>query len=501
MAAPSAKRRRPAQGAFPVSLRLRLTLWYSAVLTIVLGLFGAAVYTILVFSLTSQIDQSLEDAANGITASANLARVLDQPIVIIPAPDEPLGALNVSAQVWRLDGTLATQTENLKQRTTPLDPEGLAARKPGRRNVRWGNDYLRVHTYLIRANGEVFGYLQTAASLRTVEAASSALLVVLVGGGALSVLLAALIGWLSAGRALKPLDVITQTALQITRADDLSRRIPIQDPNDEVGRLAVAFNETLERLERLFNAQRRFLADVSHELRTPLTAIRGNVDLLQRLGGADPESLRDIRSETERMTRLVGDLLVLAQADSGHLPLERKPVDLDGLLLEVCREVQVLAGQVHVAVGEIDQARVIGDRDRLKQVILNLVTNAIKYTPPGGRVTLGLARVQHWARLTVSDTGIGLPAEELPRIFDRFYRVDKARSRAQGGAGLGLSIAQRIVQMHGGRIEAASEGPNKGATFSVWLPLDSEAKAKPAVSEAEATQPVKRSRLPQLLRR
>lgn len=343
--------------------------------------------------------------------------------------------------------------------------------------------------------------MQTAASLRTVEAASSALLVVLVGGGALSVLLAALIGWLSAGRALKPLDVITQTALQITRADDLSRRIPIQDPNDEVGRLAVAFNETLERLERLFNAQRRFLADVSHELRTPLTAIRGNVDLLQRLGGANPESLRDIRSETERMTRLVGDLLVLAQADSGHLPLERKPVDLDGLLLEVCREVQVLAGQVHVAVGEIDQARVIGDRDRLKQVILNLVTNAIKYTPPGGRVTLGLARVQHWARLTVSDTGIGLPAEELPRIFDRFYRVDKARSRAQGGAGLGLSIAQRIVQMHGGRIEAASEGPNKGATFSVWLPLDSEAKAKPAVSEAEATQPVKRSRLPQLLRR
>lgn len=499
MAASPTARRRPARDLFSVSLRLRLTLWYSVVLMVVLGLFGLSVYGILVFSLTSQIDQSLEDAANGITASANLTRVLDQPIVILPAPDEPLGALNVSAQVWRLDGTLATQTENLKQRQTPLDPEGLAAKMPGRRNVRWGNDYLRVHTYLIRANGEVFGYLQTAASLRTVEAASSALLIVLVGGGVLSVILAALIGWLSASRALKPLDVITQTALQITRADDLSRRIPIQDPNDEVGRLAVAFNESLERLERLFNAQRRFLADVSHELRTPLTAIRGNVDLLQRLGGADPESLGDIRSETERMTRLVGDLLVLAQADSGNLPLERRPVDLDGLLLEVCREVQVIAGQVHVAVGEIDQARVIGDRDRLKQVILNLVTNAIKYTPPGGRVILGLAHVQRWARLTVSDTGIGLPAEELPRIFDRFYRVDKARTRAQGGAGLGLSIAQRIVQMHGGRLEAASDGPDKGATFSVWLPLAPE--AKPPVPDAEATQPVKRSSLQQLLRR
>jgi len=486
-----------------VSLRLRLTLWYSAVLAVVLGLFGLLVYGILVFSLTSQIDQSLEDAANEITASANLTRVLDQPIVIIPLPDEPLGALNVSAQVWRLDGTLATQTANLQQRKAPLDPVGLAEKKAGRRNVRWGNDYLRVHTYLIRANGEVFGYLQTAASLRTVEAASSALLIVLVGGGVLSVMLAALIGWLSASRALKPLDVITQTALQITRADDLSRRIPIEDPNDEVGRLAVAFNESLERLERLFNAQRRFLADVSHELRTPLTAIRGNVDLLQRMGGADPESLRDIRSETERMTRLVGDLLVLAQADSGNLPLERKPVDLDGLLLEVCREVQVIAGAVQVTVAEIDQARVIGDRDRLKQVILNLVTNAIKYTPPGGHVTLGLAHVQQWARLTVRDTGIGLPAEELPRIFDRFYRVDKARSRAQGGAGLGLSIAQRIVQMHGGRIEAASDGPDKGTTFSVWLPLAPELKpvVADAAPDAAATQPVKRSALQQLLRR
>jgi heavy metal sensor kinase len=324
----------------------------------------------------------------------------------------------------------------------------------------------------------------------------STLLLVLFGGGLTAVVLAAIIGWLTASRALKPINTITQTALQITRADDLSRRIPVKNANDELGRMSTAFNETLERLDRLFTSQRRFLADVSHELRTPLTAIRGNVDLLQRMGTADPESLRDIRSETERMTRLVGDLLVLAQADSGSLPLERKPLDLDGLLLEVCRETQVLAGNVLLNVGEMDVACVIGDRDRLKQVILNLVTNALKYTPEGGRVTLGLTRVNRWVRLTVSDTGVGIPPDELPRVFDRFYRVDKARSRAMGGAGLGLSIAQRIAQMHGGRIEAASEGLDKGTTFSLWLPLADE---KPA--DTEATQPVKPRGVTQLLRR
>src|SRR6185436_13148000 len=157
-------------------------------------------------------------------------------------------------------------------------------------------------------------------------------------------------GSLSAGRALRPLNTITQTALQITRADDLSRRIPLppSGPRDEVGRLAQAFNESLERLEKLFNAQRRFLADVSHELRTPLTAIRGNVDLLRRMGGADPTSLDAIQSEAERMSRLVGDILLLAQAETGNLPLVRVQVELDTLLLEIFREAQVLSAGVNI---------------------------------------------------------------------------------------------------------------------------------------------------------
>lgn len=469
-----------------MSLRLRLTLWYSAVLTGVLVLFGAFVYGILSYSLLDLIDQTLRKAANEIANNSSISPVLGVRLLNLPnlQKEDLFAGSNVFAQVWQLDGTLATQTDNLAGRTEPLNARGLSEGTQGLDNVWLGGAHLRVLTRRLvdGGTGELIGFVQTAVSLRQVDAAQSILLIVLVGGGAVSVALAALIGYLSASRALRPLNTITQTALQITRADDLSRRIPITNSGDEVGRLSAAFNESLERLERLFNTQRRFLADVSHELRTPLTAIRGNVDLLERMGTPDPESLRDIRSETQRMTRLVGDLLTLAQADSGNLPLAKARVELETLLLEVVREVQVLASNIHVGVGEIDQVAVLGDRDRLKQVILNLVTNSLKFTPEGGRVTVSLAQINHWARLTVTDTGLGIPPDELNRIFDRFYRVDKARSRAMGGAGLGLSIAQRIVQMHGGRIEAASDGAGRGATFAVWLPLPlkDEAPAKPA---------------------
>jgi len=293
---------------------------------------------------------------------------------------------------------------------------------------------------------------------------------------------------MSAHRALKPLDAMTETALQITRTDDLSRRISMTGvAHDEVGRLAEAFNDTLERLERLFNAQRRFLADVSHELRTPLTTIRGNVDLLRRMGGADETSLDAIQSEAERMSRLVGDLLLLAQSDAGTLPTARHPVELDTLLFEVYREALVLAGGVDLSIGEIDQAIVLGDRDRLYQLLLNLVSNAVKYTPEGGKVSIGLSKVNEWARLVVTDSGIGIPPEELPHVFERFYRVDKARTRSQGGSGLGLAIAQRIAAIHGGRIEVASDGVNgHGSTFSVWLPL---AREKAMIEAPRLTDP------------
>ena len=288
----------------------------------------------------------------------------------------------------------------------------------------------------------------------------------------------------------KPLEDIATVARQITRADDLSRRVPYANRPDEIGDLARAFNQTLERLERLFRTQQRLLADVSHELRTPLTAIRGNLDLMSRMGEADPESMAAIQAEIERMTRLVGDLLLLARADSGGLPLERQVVELDSVLFEVYRQVRMMDAPVFIELVEVDQAIVMGDIDRLKQLFINLVENAIKYTPPGGEVQLSLSKKAGWAQLEITDNGIGIPAENLPHIFDRFYRVDKARTRAQGGSGLGLSIAQWIAQAHGGAIRVTST-VGEGSTFTVTLPLYEPAPQLPVVEskEPEKTRP------------
>jgi len=300
------------------------------------------------------------------------------------------------------------------------------------------------------------------------------------------VALAGLVGWSTAGAALRPLDRVTETAVQITRADDLSRRIPLAGPpRGEVGRLSQAFNETLERLEGLFETQRRFLADVSHELRTPLTTIGGNVDLIRRMKTADPESLEAIKAEVDRMSRMVNDLLLLAQAESGRLPLAMEPIELDTLMLEVFKQAKVLAlNGVRVEIGREEQVQVRGDKDRLKQVFLNLVANALEHSGSGGVVTLSLGCVEGWARLTVSDTGRGMPQEELPHIFERFYRIDPARKRSDlGGAGLGLSIAYWITRSHNGRIEVASE-VGKGTTFSVWLPRVGENSTEPLLRTA-----------------
>ena len=450
-----------------MTLRARLTLWYTAVLALVLLAFGLAVYALLSLSLIRQIDGTLNVAADEI----RLAFRREVEGIRLPPMALDLTA-NVYVQIWDTGGNLVVQ--NVTVAETPFDPARLELAQAAFSEVTFEEIHLRVLTYPLVAQpeGTVVGTMQLASPLTTVDEAQHALLVLLLSGGLMAVMLAALVGWTTAAAALRPLEQVTQTALQITRADDLSRRIPLSGPaQGEVGRLILAFNETLERLENLFETQRRFLADVSHELRTPLTTILGNLDLMRKMGQLDAESLEAISSETQRMRRLVQDILVLTQAESGKLPLGSAELELDTLVLEVFQQSKVLAKErVEIRLGQEDQARVMGDRDRLKQVLLNLMSNAIEYTPPGGTVTLGLACVGDWARVTVSDTGPGIPQDELPHIFERFYRVDRSRKRTgQGGAGLGLSIAHWITRSHDGRLEVASE-VGKGTTFSVWLP-------------------------------
>ncbi len=263
--------------------------------------------------------------------------------------------------------------------------------------------------------------------------------------------------------------------MAITRTGRLDRRVPVSSTrNDEISLLISTFNEMLDRLEELFDKQRRFSGDISHELRSPLTTILGNVRLLKR---ADllpleerVEMQGEIEADAERMNRLISDLLLLAQADA-DLTIIRKQVELDTLLLEVYRQAKRRTDNVvEVRLLHEDQAVILGDADRLQQMLVNLINNAIQYTPAGGHVDLSLECKGHQAQITVSDTGQGIEPEDLPHIYDRFYRTDKARSRAVGGTGLGLSIVKWVVDAHGGEIDVESE-LGKGTTFRVRLPL------------------------------
>lgn len=455
-----------------MTLRSRLTIWYTGVLIVVLFIFGIIVYLVLTASLTRQVEETLQRTGNDILRASQF-RIGGIPLSVIQLEFDLTA--NIFVQVFDHEKALLQQTMNFPETDQPIDIEALNTMVPIFSSVAFNESRLRVLTLpvLNESNREVVGYLQLAESLVTVDRAREILLFILLGGGLIAIGMAAFVGWISAGTALRPIGQVTKSALQITQADDLSRRVEHSGPQyDEVGQMVTAFNDTLERLENLFQTQRRFLQDVSHELRTPLTAIRGNIDLIRRMGNADQISLDAVNAEVDRMTRMVRDLLLLVQAETGKLPLAQDVVELDTLMLEVFQQAKILSNnQTQVSIDQEDQVSVIGDRDRLKQVMLNLVANALEHTDENGSVILSLARVEDHARFTVSDTGSGISKKELPHIFERFYRIDPSRKRKdRGGAGLGLSIAYWITRSHRGRLEVASQ-PGKGSTFSVWLPL------------------------------
>lgn len=453
-----------------MSLRLRLTLLYSTFMGGILLIFGAAVYILVNVILLNQVDTMLEGVARDITQVTKVNSVGELSLISLPPLDM---TSNAYVQVWGSDGRIIATSPSIGTLNQPLDPIGLKSGLTLYEDSFLNGAHLRVLSVPFQLGKRVIGTLQVGASLTVVDATRNNLLSIMAVISVIAVLLAGLGSWAVLGRAFFPLESITETVDQINRADDLSRRIPYQDETeDEIGSLVVSFNQTLERLESLFTSQQRFLADVSHELRTPLTVIKGNVDLMRHMKEADEESLSSIDQEAGRLTRLVGGLLMLAQAESGKLTLNFAPVELDLLLTEVFTEMRVLASsKVHVHLNDIDQVMVNGDRDRLKQVLLNLVSNAIQYTPPGGDVFLSISRLGDQARIIVRDTGPGIPAEDLPHIFDRFYRAEKSRTRSKtSGFGLGLSIAHWIVEHHSGQIKVESK-EGKGTTFVIWLNL------------------------------
>ena len=466
----------PARG---LPLRVRLTLWYGTALALVLAVFAGVLYGEMARELREQVDQSLESAAAAAVRSLEQTRISPfSQFDDLAAQFPELAVVDKFFQIFSPSGAITIQSPHITRRDIPLSRVALEQALQGRsvyQSVKFtGESPLRLITVPIRAGGTLVNVVQVGTSLQPVEEALRRLLLVLavMMPVALAVSLAA--GWFLAGRALKPVEGITQAARRIAEGD-LSQRLATPAAADEIGTLVSTFNDMIAKLDASFQQVRRFSADASHELRTPLTVMKGETELALRRPRAAEDYQLVLESnleEIDRLTRIVDELLFLSRADLGEVKMASLPVRLDELIRDVHKQASVL-GQEHgaqVSLGSLTSATVLGDELRLRELLLNLMDNAVKYSKPGGRVEVSLARDGGWARLSVSDQGIGIPPDARARIFDRFYRTNEARVHAKQGTGLGLSICKWIAESHKGRIEVQSQ-PNQGSRFTVILPL------------------------------
>ncbi len=460
-----------------LSIRWRLAAGIVLVFAVTLTVIFFTVQYALQRILTDDLDDSLSYAARFMHAKIIIAGSLDDPrldrdvneAASAREADEPFAPF--ITVIRDANGEVKAITDNVQ--SLPLTEEQRARVLTGDTLSDTialpGDKEYRVRTTRAdAANGEV-AIVQVARVTEGVVNPVNTLLVILtVEGIFATVLTVGAAVWLSRG-AVQPLQRVIDVAAEI-QASDLRRRIHAERQPAEVQKLADTFDAMLERLEKAFAEQQHFIMDVSHELRTPLTVLKGNIDVMlmdKDLDAAAREQYERMSSEVSRLIRLTSNLLYMAGADAGREP-EKRPLELDVVCLEVVRQGRDLRHDVKLSIGREDQVTVLGDRDQIKQMVLNLVENAVKYTPAGGQVTLSVYRNGSDAHVRVEDTGPGIPPDILPDIFQRFYRGNQRGM--MGGTGLGLAIAERIARSHGGSIDVWSE-EGKGSAFTVKLPV------------------------------
>jgi two-component system, OmpR family, sensor kinase len=441
------------------SLRSKLLVWYSLALVTVTAVFAALLYFNLRGNLYAEADLVLDQYSAALRDSVR--QESDQSFSVELAPEliERFGQEGDSSTyyaIWDAGGRLVDQSQP--------DLKTIRPKKAGVR-TRAGN---REHSIA----GPAGSLVLVGQSMTPQNARLNQLLALIwsVGGLVLAVTLAA--GWFLTGRALDPIERISTAAARVS-ASNLAARIDAADMETELGRLAATINETFDRLQRSFEQQTQFTADASHELRTPLATLMAQAELVlgrERNTEDYKQALVTIQRSARRMKAVVEGLLVLARADAAPLPIQKENVRLDQLIDESCKLLQPLAAASRVSVAtQLQPVCASVDRERFAEVISNLLTNAIQYNREGGRVDVRLRETGEQSILEVADTGVGISPNDLPRVFDRFYRADKARSRSAGGSGLGLAIVKWIVDAHGGTITVQSE-TGVGTTFAVSLP-------------------------------
>ncbi len=462
------------------SIQYRLTAQYTMIFAVLLVLFGGLLTYSLYTSLQWNIDWDLEDTAQRIQKMLHIEN--GQP-VLLKGPDELLTEPELHrileyVQISDARGNLIKQSAQLQLMGLNLDRKYLQTLL--RERVQFseskgarGGSIRFINVPLYDAQGQQY-LLQIGFPLGPIYDSMDQFVIILAIWTPAVLALALLGGWLMARRTLRPVGEIAAAARQIT-ASNLALRIGVRGSNDELDQLAATFNQMIARLENSFDQIRQFTANVSHELRTPLTAMQGETELALMSPSTGEDLRRTLESNLEeisRMSRMVNDLLTLAQAEAGEIRLDFAPVALDALAADLVDQMRPLAEEkgVRLETGTTGRVVALGNEPRLRQLVLNLLDNAIKYTPAGGRIRVAVSLDDASAVFAVSDTGIGIPEDDLPRIFERFYRVDRARSKTVEGVGLGLSIAKWIVDAHGGQMKVYST-PGQGTTFRIQFPL------------------------------
>ncbi|MFQ5483113.1 MAG: sensor histidine kinase, partial [Nitrospinaceae bacterium] len=388
------------------------------------------------------------------------------------------GNLNKFYRIYDGSGNVGSRSKGVDASKFPLTQAAYSRAQEGKITYETftlvGNQPIRVITMPVLRDNTLVNLIQVGTSLNAVHETLRNLRIFLLTSVPLVLLLSTLVGRFMARRALGPVAKITETARHITHEPDLHRRIPKPDVQDEIGKLVDTFNEMMDRLELSFQQVRQFSSDASHELRTPLTVLKGQTELVlgkERNLAEYREVLASNLEEINYMSKILEDLFTLAKSDEGRLKMEFAPVDLRPVVADVTRQLKLLAEEkaLKVVPAYLDSVFVNGDSHRLRQMVWTLLNNAVKYTPRHGQIKITLSGQGDQAVFTVEDSGIGIPEKELPLIFNRFYRVDKARSRDEGGSGLGLSICKHIVESHKGRIEVESQ-MGVGTKFKVFLP-------------------------------
>jgi two-component system, OmpR family, sensor kinase len=459
------------------SARFILSFWYSALLLVALTLFGVSVYLFLQHLQESQLDQYLNEEADWIAEVAHLERhrIGTRPLDSISQEIEgsidehfSRGRHNVIVVLATMEGRLLYQSD--RRGPSVLSAFPLATPGAHQKTVQAGAyGDLRI---VARHDAPFLIYVGVAEAVAHVAGKNLISIFVVIAPVMLFVAFAS--GWVMAGMVLRPVRQISSMATRIT-ALNLSERIPVRDVEDELGTLIRTMNAMISRLQTSFEEMRLFSLNVAHELRTPLAILKGQSELALSNPPSPDETQELVTSyleETIRMSRIVDDLLMLAKAETGQLTVERGPVHMDVLVGDLHEDGTILAGSkdLFLRLGHVDPVVVTGDAARLRQLFRILLTNALQYTNPGGEIRIACVRNDGNVFVSIEDTGIGIPADSLERVFDRFYRVDQARTRVKGGSGLGLALAKWIVEAHHGTINVHST-VDKGSTFTVALPV------------------------------